>query len=328
MRAVVITAPGGPEVLALRDVPLPPLLPGHIRVRVRATALNRADLLQRRGLYPAPAGAPADIPGLEYAGEVEAAAPDAQRWQPGERVMGIVGGGGCAEYVQVHEDEALPVPASLSLTEAAAVPEAFLTAHDALSTLMQLRAGESVLIHAAASGVGTAAIQLAHVLGARVYGTSRTARKLDAVSSLGIDYAIDTTKHDFATAVEHITNGRGVNGVLDLVGGPYLGGNIRCLAPRGRLILVGLTAGATAELDMRALLRKRLTVIGTVMRARPLDEKIAVAAAFARAALPLLESGQLRPVIDRTLPMDQVQDAHRIVESNQTIGKVVLTWQE
>jgi putative PIG3 family NAD(P)H quinone oxidoreductase len=326
MRAIVITAAGGPEVLQLRDVPLPALPPGHIRVRVQATALNRADLLQRRGLYPAPVGAPTDIPGLEYAGEVEAVAPAVTHWRPGDRVMGLVGGGGYAEYVQVHQDEALPVPARLSFADAAAVPEAFLTAHDALATLMQLKAGERVLIHAAASGVGTAAIQLARALATEVYATSRTRRKLEAVSSLGIDYPIDTSEQDFAAAIERHTNGGGVNGVLDLVGGNYLTGNLRCLAQRGRLILVGLTAGSVAQLDMRAVLRKRLTIVGTVMRARALPEKIAVAAAFAREALPLLESGVLRPVIDRVLPMEQVQEAHRLMEANETIGKIVLSW--
>ena len=325
MRAVIITKPGGPEVLELADAEPP--VPGErgILVRVHATAVNRADILQRRGNYPVPPGAPADIPGLEYAGVVEALGEGASRWEVGDRVMGLVGGGSYAEYVCVHEDEALRVPERLSLEEAAAVPEAFLTAHDALVTLMRLQPGETVVIHAAASGVGTAAVQLAHAAKARVIGTSRTQDKLRRIEHLGLDVAIDTTKQDFAGVVEHFTEGHGADGVIDLVGGPYLGANIRCLALQGRLIIVGLTAGATAELDMRAVLRKRLTLIGTVMRARLLEEKIAVAHAFAATAWPMLDDGEVVPVIDRVLPLEQVQEAHRVVEANETVGKVVLT---
>jgi putative PIG3 family NAD(P)H quinone oxidoreductase len=325
MRAIIITKPGGPEVLQLVEAEVPGVGEREIRVRVHATAVNRADILQRRGNYPVPPGAPADIPGLEYAGTVEALGPGATRWQVGDRVMGLVGGGSYAEFVRVHEDEALRVPEKLSLEEAAAVPEAFLTAHDALFTLMQLEPGETVVIHAAASGVGTAAVQLAHAAKARVIGTSRTQDKLRRIEHLGLDVAIDTTKQDFAGVVQHFTAGQGAAGVIDLVGGPYLAGNIRCLAVKGRLIIVGLTAGSSAELDMRAVLRNRLTVIGTVMRARSLEEKIAVARAFAATAWPMLDDGELVPVIDRVLPLEQAQESHRIVEANQTVGKVVLT---
>jgi putative PIG3 family NAD(P)H quinone oxidoreductase len=325
MRAVIITKPGGPEVLQVGEAEVPTPAEQQIRVRVHATAVNRADILQRRGNYPVPAGSPEDIPGLEYAGTVETVGPGASRWQVGDRVMGLVGGGSYAEYVVVHEDEALRVPEKLSLEEAAAVPEAFLTAHDALFTLMRLEAGETVVIHAAASGVGTAAVQLAHAAKAHVIGTSRTQDKLRRVEQLGLDVAIDTTKQDFAAVVEHFTAGHGADGVIDLVGAPYLAGNIRSLALKGRLIIVGLTAGSNAELDMRAVLRKRLTVIGTVMRARSLEEKIAVARAFAATAWPMLDDGEIVPVIDRVLPLDKVQEAHKIVEANETVGKVVLT---
>src|SRR5262245_60700513 len=279
MRAVVITKPGGPEVLQLVHVDEPQVVEQHIRVRVHATAVNRADILQRHGNYPVPPGAPKDIPGLEYAGTVEATGPGVTRWQVGDRVMGLVGGGSYAEYVVVHEDEALRAPEKLTLEEAAAIPEAFLTAHDALFTLMQLDSGETVVIHAAASGVGSAAVQLAHAAHARVIGTSRSADKLRRIEHLGLDLGIDTSKQDFADVVEHFTEESGVEGVIDLVGGSYLPGNIRCLAPKGRLIIVGLTAGPSAELDMRAVLRRRLTIIGTVMRARSLQEKISVARA-------------------------------------------------
>ncbi len=319
---------GGPEVMQLGDAELPKLGDRYIRVRVHGTAVNRADLLQTHGNYPVPPGAPADIPGLEYSGTVEGMGSAVTQWQRGDRVMGLVGGGSYAEYVQVHEDEALPVPERLSLEQAAAVPEAFLTAHDALFTLMELRAGETVVIHAAASGVGTAAVQLAHAAGARVVGTSRSADKLGKISHLGIDLAVDAKAQDFAAAVREFTQERGADGVLDLVGGPYLPGNIRCLANMGRLLVVGLTAGSTAELDMRAVLRRRLRIIGTVMRARSLQEKIAVARAFAadENGLALLDRGAVVPVIDRVLQMTQVQESHRIIESNETIGKVVLVW--
>jgi putative PIG3 family NAD(P)H quinone oxidoreductase len=326
MRAVIITGKGGPEVLRLGEAELPPLGERQIRVRVHATAVNHADLLQTHGQYPVPPGAPADIPGLEYAGTVEAIGASVTRWHTGDRVMGLVGGGSYAEYVQVHEDEALPVPERLSLTEAAAIPEAFLTAHDALFTQMQLRSGETVVIHAAASGVGTAAVQLARAAGARIVATSRTAEKLARIAHLGVDRAVDTSSEDFAAAVGQFTEGRGADGVLDLVGGPYLPGNIRCLANRGRLLIVGLTAGTSAELDMRAVLRRRLRIIGTVMRARGLEEKIAVARAFAEGGLALLESGVVVPVIDRVLPMSAAAESHRIIASNQTIGRVVLAW--
>ena len=324
MRAIVITHPGGPEVLQLTEVPDPIPQREQILVRIHATAVNRADLLQRRGHYPAPAGAPSDIPGLEYAGTVVAADAHVTRWRSGDRVMGIVSGGGYAELVCVHEAEALPAPAGLTLAEAAAIPEAFLTADDALFTIMRLRAGETVLIHAVASGVGTAALQLAHAHGATVIGTSRSPDKLRHLEQL--EHGIDTSTTDFADAVARITNGQGVHGVLDLVGGDYMSGNVKCTAPRGRIVLVGLTAGSSAQLDLALILRKRLQIHGTVLRSRSLEEKIAVAAAFAERSLPLFESGQLKPVIDRMVSITEVQAAHAAMERNETVGKVVLRW--
>jgi NADPH:quinone reductase len=326
MKAVVITEPGGPEVLQLRDVPDPIAGAGQILVRVHATAINRADLLQRRGQYAAPPGVPADIPGLEYAGIVEDLGEATTRWQPGDRVMGIIGGGAYAEYVTVHEAEALPVPEKLSLEEAGAVPEAFITADDALFTLMQLHSGQAVLILAAASGVGTAAVQLARWIGATVIATSRTASKLEAITRLGAQVTVDTNKQDYIEECTLVTEGRGVDGVLDLVGGSYFARNLEALARRGRLILVGLTAGATSEANLGLILRKRLTVIGTVMRARPLEEKIITTSEFAKRTLPLLEAGTVKPIIDRVLPMWEVARGHEVMEKNQNVGKIVLTW--
>jgi NADPH2:quinone reductase len=325
MRAVVITRPGGPDVLEVRAVDTPRPVAHQIRVRVSATAVNRADLLQRAGNYPAPAGSSTDIPGLEYAGVVDIVGPGVTRWHGGEPVMGLVGGGSYAEYVVTHEEEAVAVPAALPLEHAAAVPEAFITAHDALVTQMRLQPGETLLIHAVGSGVGTAALQLAKTIGARVIGTQRTPAKLERATSLGLDVALDVSTTGFADEVLAITGGRGVDGILDLVGGSYLAGNLRCLAVKGRILLVGLVAGAQHELDMRLLLRKRASLIGTVLRARPLAEKIAATQSFARDVVPLLETGAVRPIIDEILPLTDAARAHEIVAANRNFGKVVLS---
>lgn len=324
MRAIIITRPGPPDVLALRDVPAPEPGPQQLLVRVRATAINRADLLQRLSRYPAPPDSPQSIPGLEYAGTVEAVGTDVTRWESGDRVMGLVGGGSYAEYVVTHEDEALRIPDGMTFEAAAAVPEAFITAHDALFTQMRLQRGETLLIHAVGSGVGTAALQLARAAGARVIGTQRSVWKLEKATSLGLDVAIDVTVDDFAAVTLRETDGRGADGVLDLVGGDYLAGDLVALAVKGRILLVGLVAGAQTALDMRALLTKRATLIGTVLRARSLGEKIAVAQAFARDVLPLLDAGTVFPVIDEVLGLEQAARAHEIVGDNRNFGKVVL----
>ena len=300
---------------------------GQIRVRVLASAMNRADIAQRGGRYPAPPGAPPDVPGLEYAGEVDAVGDGATLWARGSRVMGIVGGGGHAEYVCVHEREALAVPPELSWEDAAAIPEVFLIAYDALFRQLAVQVGEGVLVHAVGSGVGTAALQLASLAGATVLGTSRLAGKLARARDLGLDVAIDASDGDWAAAVERASAPHGVSAVLDLVGGGYLAGNLRVLAPRGRLIVVGITAGARAELDLGTLLRKRLRVAGTVLRARPLEEKIALTREFAARVLPLFASRRLRPVVDRVLAFSEVRDAHALMESDATFGKIVLRWE-
>ncbi len=327
MRAIVITRAGGPDVLEMQERPRPEPGAGQIRVRVHGSALNRADLLQRRGHYPAPAGAPADIPGLEYAGEVEALGPGARLWPVGTRVMGIVAAGGHAEFVCVHEREAIPVPDELTWDDASAVPEVFLTAFDALFRQMRLRLGERLLIHAVASGVGTAALQLASAAGATVIGTSRSAAKLQRAAELGLEHPVDSSGGAWADQVDGMA-GAGVDAVLDLVGGTYLAGSLRVMAPRARLVLVGLTAGSRAEVDLDVILRKRLTIIGTVLRTRPLEEKIALAREFSATVLPALASRRLRPVIDRVFPFHEIGEAHRFLESNESFGKVVLRWEE
>ena len=327
MRAIVISRPGDPDVLELRDVATPEPGPGQLRVRVAASGVNRADLLQRRGGYPAPAGWPPDIPGLEYAGRVEALGPGVSRFRAGDPVMGLVGGGAYAEALVVHEDEVIPIPPALAPDAAAAVPEAFITAHDALFTQMQLAGAETVLVHAVGSGVGTAALQLAKRAGARVLGTARSAWKLARASELGLETAIELgAADDWVEAVLRATGGHGVDGVLDLVGGAYLAGNVRCLAPFGRLVVVGLVAGQRAELDLGAVLRKRLRIVGTAMRSRSPVEKHATFRAFEQDVLPLLDAGLVHPVIDRVYPADQAAAAHERMESNENFGKILLTW--
>lgn len=326
MRAVVITRPGPPDVLEIQDRTRPEPGPGQIRVRVRTSALNRADLLQRRGRYPAPTGAPVDVAGLEYAGEVDALGPGAGLWAVGSRVMGIVAGGGHAEYLCVHEREAMRVPHSLSWEQAGAVPEAFLTAYDALFRQLDIQMGDRLLIHAVGSGVGTAAVQLAKAASVRTVGTSRTEAKLRRALELGLDHAVDAADGGWRAGVELATEGDGVSAVLDLVGGGYLEDNLKVLAARGRLIVVGTVAGASAPLDMALLLRKRLTIMGTVLRSRPVEEKIALAREFSDSVLPLLASGRIGPVVDHVYPFEEVAAAHGRMEENNSFGKIVLTW--
>ena len=327
MRAVVIASHGGVEGLEVREVERP-LAPAadRVLVRVRAAGLNRADILQRRGFYPAPAGAPQDIPGLEFAGEVVETGDEARAVKVGQRVFGITAGGAQAEYVVVPESTLALVPSNLDWHEAAAVPEAFITAHDALFTQANLSMGERVAVHAAGSGVGLAAVQLARAAGASVYGTSRTAEKLERARGYGLDEAIAVGDDPaaFARAVAELTGGAGVAVILDLVGGPYLQANLEALALRGRLLLVGTTAGASAALNFGVVMAKRLRIIGTVLRARSIEEKAAATRRFAAHVVPLLEREAVRPVIDKVYSLDEVRAAHERLESNASFGKIVL----
>jgi putative PIG3 family NAD(P)H quinone oxidoreductase len=302
MRALTISRPGGPEVLAIRDVPDPAPAAQEVLVRVRAAGLNRADLLQRRGLYPPPPGVPQDIPGLEFAGEIEGT---------GRRVMGIVAGGAQAERLAVHEAMCLPVPPGMGFTDAAAIPEAYLTAYDALFERAHLVRGETVLIHAAASGVGLAAAAIAEASGCRVIALSRTDAKRRRLAELGYETALDPSA--------------AVDVVIDFVGAATWGLNLEHLAPKGRLVLVGTLSGGRVEADLHVLMAKRLTVVGTVLRSRPVEEKIALARGFSRAILPLFEGGRLRPIVDRVVPLSEAAAAHAAMERNENFGKIVLT---
>ncbi|MBI2683056.1 MAG: NAD(P)H-quinone oxidoreductase [Acidobacteriales bacterium] len=327
MRAAVITVPGGPEVLEIHEVPAPVAGEREILVKVFASAINRADLLQRMGKYPAPPGAPRDIPGLEFAGEVAALGPGATQWRPGQRVFGITGGGAHAEFLTIHEDAAEEIPGNLSWSEAGAVPEAFITAHDALLQA-NLRAGDHVLIHAVCSGVGLAAMQLVRAFGSVPFGTSRTQGKLDRAKSGDLEDCFCVPDPSSLASMpewaREVTNDRGFDIVLDLNGGPYFPASLRAMALKGRIVLIGATAGATAEVDLRHIFSRRLHIIGTVLRARPLEEKIEVTRRFADQVVPKLADGTLRPVIDSEFSLQQIQDAHRRVMSDQTFGKVVL----
>jgi putative PIG3 family NAD(P)H quinone oxidoreductase len=324
MRAIVITRPGPPEVLVVEERARPEPGEGEVRVAIAASGVNRADLLQRTGNYPVPAGWPQDIPGLEFAGTVEAVGRGATRWSVGDAVMGIVGGGGYAEAVVTHESTVVRAPADMTSVEAGAVPEVFMTAYDAVWRQMDLSEGETLLVHAAGSGVGTAAVQMARAFGARTIGTSRTPEKLDRAAELGLDHGV--SGEDWPEQVLGLTDGRGVDVILDLVGGPYLEGNQRVLATLGRHVVVGVPGGRSATFDLRALMAKRGTIRGTVLRARPVGEKAELAADFSDRVLPLLDSGAIRPVVDRVLAPEEAPEAHRLLEENRTFGKVLLKW--
>jgi len=327
MRAVVITRPGGVEVLEIRDLENPSVPTGNrVQVRVRAAALNRADILQRKGLYPPPPGAPADIPGLEFAGEIELLGPDVTSWKTGDRVFGICGGGAQADVVFVPAGHLVRIPDNLSWAEAAAVPEVFITAHDALFTRGKLSSGETMLVHAAGSGVGTAAIQLARATGAKAFGTSRTADKLERAKEFGLsDWVVPVDDHSaWVKKASEWTAGRGVDVILDLVGASYLESNLKALAKQGRMIFVGTTSGSQSTLDIGVVMTKRLTLHGTVLRSRNEEEKATATRLFAKHVVPLLADGIVRPVIDRTYKLSEVREAHLRMESNQNFGKIVL----
>jgi NADPH:quinone reductase len=326
MKAVKILSFGGAEGLEVADVPgAPRATADRVRVRVRAAGLNRADILQRLGRYPAPPGYPQDIPGLEFAGEVEQLGEDARAWKIGDRVFGITGGGAQAEYVTVPESTLARVPDNLDWAEAAAIPEVFMTAHDALFRQCRLQTGERVLIHAAGSGVGTAAIQLVRAAGAFAYGTSRTAAKLERAKELGLSASLVVDDSaQIAEAVKSWTEGAGVNVILDLVGATYLKANLAALSLRGRLIFVGTTGGAKAEIDYSVVMGKRLRIFGTSLRTRSIEEKATATRLFAQHVVPLLASGEVRPVIDRVFKLEEVRAAHERLESNESFGKVVL----
>lgn len=327
MRAVRIAAHGGAEKLKVQQVERPAAMNDQVLVRVVAAGVNRADILQRTGHYPAPPDAPSDVPGLEFAGEVAETGSEVRSWRMGQRVFGIVAGGAQADYVVVPEDGLAEIPANLDFVEAAAVPEAFMTAHDALFTQGHLEMGERVVVHAAGSGVGTAAVQLARSAGASVCGTGRTAEKLERARSFGLDEAIviGDDPRNFVTRVREWTSGAGANLVLDLVGASLFAANLDALAVRGRLLIVGTLGGARSEIDFRKVMNKRLRITGTVLRSRSKGEKAEVTRRFVRHVVPLLARGAIAPVVDSVYKLNDVRAAHERMESNESFGKIVLT---
>ena len=326
MRAVYISEFGSPDNLEIREIPDPPKPENaQVLVRVRAAGLNRADLLQVRGGYPPPAGYSPNIPGLEFAGEVVAVGEDVNAWTIGDRVFGITAGEAQAEFLLTDEKLLARIPDGLDFTRAAAIPEAFITAHDAIFTLGNLRRGETLLIHAVGSGVGLAALQLAKGSEATVIGTSRTADKLERCREFGLDAAIATGNGaNFSERIAEITDGKGVNMILDLVGAAYFAQNLPSLALKGRLILVGLTSGRTAEFNLGLALQKRLTIIGTILRGRPTAEKAEATRKFADEVVPLIAVGTIRPNVDSVFAAMDVVAAYKYLESNVSFGKVIL----
>ncbi len=324
MRAVVIPEYGGVDVLQVREVPDPAPGPEEVLVNVACSAMNRADLLQRMGLYPAPGPKPEfEIPGLEFAGTIAARGERVTGWAVGDEVMGIVSGGAKAEQVVTHERMLQRIPASVELRDAAAIPEVFMTAHDALVTQGGLASGGTALVHAGASGVGTAAIQIAKAIGARIAVTCSTS-KVAACTDLGADLVIDYTETDFADAIKEWTGRQGVDVVLDVIGGDYLARNIASVRVQGRIIQVGVMGEPTATFPLGALLPKRAALIGTVLRSRPIEQKIDANQRFCAELLPRFDDGSLRPVIDSRFALDDIAEAHEYMATNANVGKILL----
>jgi len=323
MKAIEVDEPGNEDAMKIGEVPAPALQPDSLRIRVAATAVNRADLLQRQGLYPPPPGA-SPILGLECAGEVVEVADGVKGWKPGDRAMALLAGGGYAEEVVVHAGSAMHVPERLGIEEAAAIPEVFLTVFLNVFQIGGLSAGGAALIHGGGSGIGTAAIQLVKAAGATAIVTAGSDEKCARCRDLGADVAVNYRSGDFAAEAKQATGGRGVDVVLDSIGAPYLRGNLDALAVGGRLVLIGLMGGAKAELNLGALLTRRLQVIGSTLRARPVEEKAEIVAGFLARFGAALESGEIHPVVHRSFSLAEAAEAHRLVKASEHFGKVLL----
>jgi NADPH2:quinone reductase len=323
MIAIEITKPGGPDVLVPAERPVP--VPGarEVLIRVAAAGVNRPDLMQREGKYPPPAGA-SDIPGLEVSGTITECGEDVERWREGDEVCALLSGGGYAEYCVAPDVQCLPVPEGLDLLSAGAIPETFFTVWTNVFERGRLRAGETFLVHGGASGIGTTAIQLAHAFGARVFATAGSDEKCEACEKLGAQRAVNYTREDFASALMAITAGRGVDVILDMVGGEYFPRNLELLALEGRLVQIAVLHGAKAEINLGRVLRHRLTITGSTLRARTVAEKATVASAVERAVWPLFTAGKVRPVIHAVFPLADAAEAHRVLEAGAHIGKIVL----
>jgi putative PIG3 family NAD(P)H quinone oxidoreductase len=324
MTAIEVREPGGPEVLIPVERPRPAVGREGVLIKVAAAGVNRPDIMQRQGRYPPPPGAP-DIPGLEVAGTIEEVGGDVKDWRPGDEVCALVSGGGYAEYCAAPAPQCLPIPRGMDLVHAAAVPETTFTVWSNVFERGRLQRGESILIHGGSSGIGTTAIQLARARGARVFATAGTAEKCAACEALGAERAINYRDADFVAEVREATGGRGVDVILDMVGGEYLQRNIESLAMEGRLVHIGQLGGSKGHIDLTPLLRQRLTITGSTLRARSVPEKAAIARAVHQHVWPLLESGEVRVLVHATFPLRDAAEAHRVMESSTHIGKLVLT---
>lgn len=323
MRAIRIENPGSPDVLQPVTLPIPEPREGEVLLRVAAAGVNRPDVLQRLGKYPVPPDAD-PLPGLEVSGEVVATGTDVTRWSPGDRLMALAHGGGYAEYCRVHATHCLPVPDGLSMIEAAAVPETYFTVHYNLFMRGHLAEGETLLAHGGSSGIGTTAIQLAKAAGARVIVTAGSDEKCKFCRELGADEAINYKSSDWSDEARRLTDHQGVDVVLDIVGAPYAAQNLELLRRDGRYVLIAFLKGSVAELDLRIVLSRRLTITGSTLRPQTVQEKAAIAASLETEVLPLLADGRVRPVIFETFPLEDASDAHRLMESSRHMGKIVL----
>jgi putative PIG3 family NAD(P)H quinone oxidoreductase len=324
VKAVLARGAGGPEVLELAEVPDPEVGPGDVLIEVSATAVNRADLMQRMGFYPPPPGA-SDVIGLECSGTVAAVGAEVTTYAVGDRVCALLAGGGYAELVAVPAGQVMPLPDGLDLVTGAALPEVAATVWSNVMMVAGLRPDETFLVHGGAGGIGTFAIQLVHRLGARVLTTAGSAEKLAICRELGADVTIDYKQQDFVEAVREATDGHGADVILDNMGASYLGRNVEALATEGRLVVIGLQGGVTGELNLGALMGKRAAVISTGLRARPVSEKSAICAAVVEHVWPLVADGSVRPIVDRTLPLAEAATAHQLMEDSGHVGKIVLT---
>jgi putative PIG3 family NAD(P)H quinone oxidoreductase len=324
MMAIAIREPGGPEVLEVHRLPMPVPGPGEVLIKVAAAGLNRGDIVQRQGLYPPPPGAP-QTPGLEVAGEVAALGAGVSRWQRGDRVCALVAGGGYAEYCLAHASHTLPVPQGLSAAEAASLPETIMTVWTNVFDAGGLRAGESLLVHGGASGIGTMAIQMAKALGARVFVTAGSVEKCAACEKLGADRAINYRTQDFVAAIHAFTNGQGVDVILDMVGGDYIERNMAAAAQRGRIVWIAFLKGPRVDVSFAPVMLKRLTLTGSTLRGRRIEEKAAIAAAVEARIWPLIEAGRIKAVVDTVLPLAEAAKAHALMEADTHIGKIILS---
>ena len=324
MKAIIITRPGGPEVLQMEERPTPACAAGEVLVKVMAAGINRPDVFQRKGNYPPPEGAPRDIPGLELAGVVTEIGAKATRWKIGDKVCALVMGGAYAEYCNVPEGQCLPVPGNLTFVEAASLPETFFTVWSNVLERAKLLPGESLLVHGGSSGIGVAAIQIAKALGSIVYVTAGSLDKCRFCEELGANKAINYNENSFTEAIDQLTAGKGVDVILDMVGGDYTAQNIKCLANDGRLVMINATNGNEVTINLTEVMRKRLVITGSMLRARDVEFKSAIARELEKTIWPLIASGKIKPVIYKTFAAEQAAAAHELMESSQHIGKLVL----